>query len=227
MGPSFSPPRNCGGAIRGCWLARKTPISPQREIEVRGASNISVRPPSISDGVIEIAAASREHDSRNAQVCKGTPGAVRHISEDFREAGWRNSCRLLRGEKVSHVLIVDDSEDIRLALRMILEDADYEVKELSDGTEVLNALKTDPPVLVLLDVAMPARNGFDTLKEIIAEKQTRDIPVIMVTAKGRAEDLSRARSLGARDYINKPWEDGEVELRVGWVLKAQDLRAAS
>ncbi|MCH8223962.1 MAG: response regulator [Chloroflexi bacterium] len=132
-----------------------------------------------------------------------------------------------RGEKVSHVLIVDDSEDIRLALRMILEDADYEVKELSDGTEVLSALKTDPPVLVLLDVAMPARNGFDTLKEIIAEEQTRDIPVIMVTAKGRAEDLSRARSLGARDYINKPWEDGEVELRVGWVLKAQDLRAAS
>ncbi len=133
----------------------------------------------------------------------------------------------LGGGKMSHVLIVDDSEDIRLALRTILEDAEYEVKELSDGTEVLWALQTDPPDLVLLDVAMPVKNGFDTLKEIIADEQIRDIPVIMVTAKGRTEDLSRARALGARDYINKPWEDGEVELRVGWVMRAQELRAAS
>ena len=109
----------------------------------------------------------------------------------------------------------------------ILEDAMYEVKELSDGTEVLEALQTDPPDVVLLDIAMPVRDGFDTLKEIVTDQQTRDIPVIMVTAKGRAEDLSRARALGARDYINKPWEDGEVELRVGWVLQAQELRAAS
>ena len=128
---------------------------------------------------------------------------------------------------MSHVLIVDDSEDIPLALRTILEDAGYEIKELSDGTEVLGALQTDPPDLVLLDVAMPVKDGFETLKEIIADEQTRDIPVIMVTAKGRTEDLSRARAFGARDYINKPWEDGEVELRVGWVLQAQELRVAS
>lgn len=128
---------------------------------------------------------------------------------------------------MSHVLIVDDSEDIRLALSSILEDADYKTKELSDGTEVLRAIQTDRPDLILLDVAMPVKDGFETLKEILANDQTCDIPVIMVTAKGRAEDLSRARALGARDYINKPWEDGEVELRVGWVLQAQDLRAAS
>lgn len=128
---------------------------------------------------------------------------------------------------MSHVLVVDDSEDIRLALRSILEDADYEIKELSDGTEVLGVIQADPPDLILLDVAMPVKDGFETLREIVANRQTRDIPVIMVTAKGRTEDLSRARALGARDYISKPWEDGEVELRVGWVLQAQDLRAAS
>ncbi len=131
------------------------------------------------------------------------------------------------GGKMSHVLIVDDSEDIRLALRTILEDAKYEVKELSDGTDVLEALQTDPPDLVLLDIAMPEKDGFETLKEIVAVKRIQDIPVIMVTAKGRTEDLSKARAMGARDYINKPWEDGEVELRVGWVLQAQELRAAS
>ena len=128
---------------------------------------------------------------------------------------------------MSHVLIVDDSEDIRLALRTILEDADYEVKEVSDGADVLDAVQKDPPDIVLLDIAMPVKDGFETLKDMGLDTETSDIPVIMVTAKGRTEDLARARSLGARDYINKPWEDGEVELRVGWVLQAQDLRAAS
>ena len=95
---------------------------------------------------------------------------------------------------MSHVLIVDDSEDIRLALRTILEDAGYEIKELSDGTEVLGALQTDPPDLVLLDVAMPLKDGFETLKEIIADEQTRDIPVIMVTANFASPASARPRT---------------------------------
>ncbi len=132
-----------------------------------------------------------------------------------------------RGELMSRILVVDDSEDIRLALRTILEDADYEVVELSKGFEVLDSIRAEPPDLILLDVAMPVKDGFDTLKEIVASEEVKEIPVIMVTAKGRSEDLARARSLGARDYINKPWDDGEVELRVGWVLQAQELREAS
>ncbi len=132
-----------------------------------------------------------------------------------------------RGELMSRILVVDDSEDIRLALRTILEDSDYEVVELSDGFEVLDWIRAEPPDLILLDVAMPVKDGFDTLKEIVASEEVKEIPVIMVTAKGRSEDLARARSLGARDYINKPWDDGEVELRVGWVLQAQELREAS
>ena len=128
---------------------------------------------------------------------------------------------------MSRILVVGDSEDIRLALRTILEDSDYEVVELSDGFEVLDSIRAEPPDLILLDVAMPVKDGFDTLKEIVASEEVKEIPVIMVTAKGRSEDLARARSLGARDYINKPWDDGEVELRVGWVLQAQELREAS
>ena len=120
---------------------------------------------------------------------------------------------------MAKILIVDDSADIRLALSALLEDGGHEVSEAADGPEVMPALLDSRPDVVLLDVAMPGKDGFEVLKEITADERTREIPVIMVTAKGRPEDLTTARALGARDYISKPWADGEVELRVSWVLR--------
>ena len=121
---------------------------------------------------------------------------------------------------MARILVVDDSEDVRLALATILEDAGYEIIEALDGSQVPAMVAEHRPDLVLLDVAMPKVNGFETLRNMKADKATSDIPVLMVTAKGRPEDLSLARSLGARDFISKPWADGEVELRVGWVLES-------
>ncbi len=121
---------------------------------------------------------------------------------------------------MARILVVDDSEDVRLALATISEDAGYEIIEASDGSQVPGMVAKHHPDLVLLDVAMPKVNGFETLRNMKAQKETSDIPVLMVTAKGRPEDLSLARSLGARDFISKPWADGEVELRVGWVLES-------
>lgn len=121
---------------------------------------------------------------------------------------------------MARILVVDDSEDVRLALATILEDAGYEIIEASDGSQVPDMVAEHRPDLILLDVAMPKVNGFETLRNMKADKATSDIPVLMVTAKGRPEDLSLARSLGARDFISKPWADGEVELRVGWVLES-------
>ncbi len=121
---------------------------------------------------------------------------------------------------MARILVVDDSEDVRLALATILEDAGYEITEASDGSQVPDLIAKHHPDLVLLDVAMPKVNGFDTLRMMKADEEMSDIPVLMVTAKGRPEDLSLARSLGARDFISKPWADGEVELRVGWVLES-------
>lgn len=121
---------------------------------------------------------------------------------------------------MARILVVDDSEDVRLALTTILEDAGYEIIEASDGSQVPDLITEHKPDLVLLDVAMPRVDGFETLRNMKAKQETADIPVLMVTAKGRPEDLSLARSLGARDFISKPWADGEVELRVGWVLES-------
>ena len=128
---------------------------------------------------------------------------------------------------MANILIVDDSADIRLALSALLEDGGHQVSEAADGPEVMPALLESRPDVILLDVAMPGRDGFEVLKEITADERAYDVPVIMVTAKGRPEDLAMARALGARDFISKPWTDGEVELRVSWVLQARARATAA
>ena len=121
---------------------------------------------------------------------------------------------------MARILIVDDSTDVRLALATILEDAGHEIVEAEDGDRVFDLAIEQKPDLVLLDVAMPRVNGFDALATLKADTRTSPIPVIMVTAKGRPEDMAMARSLGAVEYITNPWADGDVELRVDWALAA-------
>ena len=103
----------------------------------------------------------------------------------------------------------------------------HDVYELSDGVEVLPWLQSNAPDMILLDVAMPIKDGFQTLSEVSSDDPYSHTQVIMVTAKGRTQDLERARALQARDYISKPWKDGELELRTGWILEAATLRKAS
>lgn len=121
---------------------------------------------------------------------------------------------------MARILVVDDSPDVRLALATILEDAGHDVVEAEDGDQVFDLAIGESPDLVLLDVMMPRVNGFDALATLKADTRTSLIPVIMVTAKGRPEDMAMARSLGAVEYITKPWADGDVELRVDWALAA-------
>lgn len=120
---------------------------------------------------------------------------------------------------MTRILIVEDNEDARLALSTILKDAGYEVVEAADGSEVVDRVLKVKPDLILLDIIMPRIDGFDVLAMLKADERTRNVPVVMVTAKGRPSDLHKARTLGAIDYINKPWADGEVELRVSWILR--------
>jgi len=120
--------------------------------------------------------------------------------------------------------VVDDSPDVRLALATILEDEGHEIIEAEDGDQVFDLAVAESPDLVLLDVMMPRVNGFDALASLKADTRTSKIPVIMVTAKGRPEDMAMARSLGAAEYITKPWADGDVELRVEWALASENGR---
>ena len=120
---------------------------------------------------------------------------------------------------MARVLVVDDEPDVRLGLVQLLEKAGHEVTQASDGAYVQSLVLLNPPDLILLDIAMSQVSGFEALAMLRADARTAAIPVIMVTAKSRPEELQQARALGAQDYINKPWAKGEVALRVEWALK--------
>ncbi len=128
---------------------------------------------------------------------------------------------------MTKILIVDDSADIRLLLSRSLKAVGYDVFQATDGSEVMAAVQSYQPDLVLLDVSMPKVDGFTALGELKNDPRTKSIPVIMITAKGHPDDLDTARNLGALDYINKPWSNGEVELRVQWAITARAQQMAA
>jgi two-component system, cell cycle response regulator len=124
------------------------------------------------------------------------------------------------------VLIVDDNHlNIRL-LKDILEDENYIVESVDSGLQVLNAVHEFKPDIILLDIMMPCMDGFEVCKELKQDPDSRNIPIIMVTAKTDGSDIKRALELGAFDYIRKPLDDMEVVARVQSALryKAQEER---
>jgi two-component system chemotaxis response regulator CheY len=108
-----------------------------------------------------------------------------------------------------------------MALQILLEGLDYEVMEAGDGEEAFGLARAFVPDVILLDVMMPKVDGFNALKSLKTDTITKNIPVIMVTARGGRNDEEIARGLGAFDYLHKPWSDGEVEMVVNWALTRQ------
>ncbi|MEX0762488.1 MAG: response regulator [Dehalococcoidia bacterium] len=129
---------------------------------------------------------------------------------------------------MSRILVVDDQDEIREALVVILEDEGHEVLEAESGHKALELSHASHPDVVLLDIAMPEMDGLETLRRLKADAVTRGIAVIMVTAQSDRHNLVTAVQLGVRDYITKPWESGEVEMCVNWALRAvQKARLAA
>jgi DNA-binding response OmpR family regulator len=114
------------------------------------------------------------------------------------------------------VLVADDDLDVRTLVRTLLERAGHEVVEAADGMECLRALYERHPELVVLDVGMPALDGWKTLERI---REVADVPVLLLTARG--EELDRVRGLraGADDYVSKPFGRQELLARVDALLR--------
>ena len=125
------------------------------------------------------------------------------------------------------VLIIDDHEDVRDALSNVLEDAGYAALAAEDGLKGLEAAVASQPDVILLDIAMPGIDGLETLRRLKASEATCLIPVVMVTANGNREFMVTAVQYGTRDYICKPWEDGEVEMVVRWALNSSKKAQAA
>jgi DNA-binding response OmpR family regulator len=129
--------------------------------------------------------------------------------------------------KTAEVLVVEDEEDVRRLVRVLLERAGHAVIEAANGLEALHSLQHSQPDLVVLDVAMPELDGWQTLERI---RDVSDVPVLMLTA--RAGELDKVRGLrsGADDYVTKPFGRQELLARVEALLRrtsgAPEVRSA-
>ena len=108
------------------------------------------------------------------------------------------------------VLIAEDEPHIVESLSFVLQRAGFSVRAVSDGAEVLPSIQSIRPDAVILDIMLPNRNGFEVLKQIKAGGAYRDIPVLMLSAKGQEQDRATARQLGADAFITKPFSNREV-----------------
>jgi len=111
------------------------------------------------------------------------------------------------------ILIVDDEPHIRLLLEQTLEDLEDEGVELltaENGEEALEAIETERPDLVFLDVMMPKMNGFDVCNAVKNELQIEKVYIIMLTAKGQEFDKQRGQQVGVDMYMTKPFDPDEV-----------------
>jgi diguanylate cyclase (GGDEF)-like protein len=122
--------------------------------------------------------------------------------------------------------VVDDSAAVRAALRETLAamPAVGEIVEAADGVEGLAALARGPVDLILSDLTMPRLDGFKFIAAVRDNPRLRDTMVIMLSARGESVDKVRGLTLGANDYVTKPFERGELQARVGVMLKLRELQ---
>lgn len=114
------------------------------------------------------------------------------------------------------IMLVDDAEDLREVLKLYLDNAGYRVIEAVNGRDALDKLERDPIDLMILDIMMPVMDGFELIKALGPD---RPFPVIFLSAKTQVQDKIKGLNLGGDDYIEKPFDPGEVLARVMAVLR--------
>lgn len=116
------------------------------------------------------------------------------------------------------ILVVDDEPNIVLSLEYLMRQAGYEVSTAADGEQALEAIKAAPPDLVLLDVMMPKHDGYEVCQLVRNHPEWRGVKIVMLTARGREVEREKGLSLGADDYITKPFATQELIEKVRQVL---------
>ena len=117
------------------------------------------------------------------------------------------------------VLVVDDEPDICALVAYHLAKAGFRVSTASTGPEALASAREEQPALVVLDLMLPGLSGYEVLSHMRADEGTRDVAVLMLTARREEEDRIRGLSLGADDYLTKPFSPQELVLRVAAILR--------
>jgi two-component system, OmpR family, alkaline phosphatase synthesis response regulator PhoP len=120
------------------------------------------------------------------------------------------------------VLIVDDEPNIVLSLQFLMKKAGFDVRTARDGEEALAEIARSAPDLVLLDVMMPKRDGFDVCQTVRANPAWQSIRIVLLTAKGRDVEREKGLALGADDYVTKPFSTRDVLERIEKLVPPSD-----
>ena len=112
------------------------------------------------------------------------------------------------------VLLIEDEPNIIEAISFILSRDGFTVHTHEDGATAMTKVRAQRPDMIILDVMLPGRSGFDILRDLRSETATRTLPVLMLTARGQAKDRALAAQLGADAYMTKPFSNAEICARV-------------
>ncbi|MGE0352675.1 MAG: response regulator [Gemmatimonadales bacterium] len=125
------------------------------------------------------------------------------------------------------ILVVDDEPDITALVAYHLAKVGYRVSTAANGPEALKAAQEERPDIVILDVMLPGVSGYDVLADLRRREDTRDVGVILLTARREEPDRIRGLSLGADDYLTKPFSPQELTLRVNALVRRLSAPAVS
>ena len=116
------------------------------------------------------------------------------------------------------ILVAEDQQHIRALIEYKLKNSGFNVVAVEDGVAALSKAKEIKPRMILLDVMMPLMTGFEVLSALKQDPSTKHIPVLLVTAQSKEEEVLKGLELGAEDYITKPFSPNELAARVKKVL---------
>ena len=115
---------------------------------------------------------------------------------------------------MARILIVDDSPSQLMGIRRIVEKLGHDALTAEDGAAGVDAAKREIPDLILMDVVMPRKNGFEALRELRTHDTTRETPVILVTTRGEPTNVEEGYAAGCSDFVTKPIEPEELLTKV-------------
>lgn len=124
-----------------------------------------------------------------------------------------------KGNEPYTVLVIEDDETIRRGMNRILEDEGYQVISAADGTQLTKVLDNSPIDLILLDIGLPWVNGYELAELMKAHKDLKFIPLIFVSGRTSEADIKKAFSVGADDYIKKPFDVEQLKKTVKTLIK--------
>ena len=117
------------------------------------------------------------------------------------------------------VLIADDEQNIVISLEFLMKREGFEVVVANDGEEAIRRIRADQPDLVLLDVKMPKKSGFEVCQEVKSDPALGGVRILMLTAKGRDTEVAKGLALGADAYMTKPFSTRELVDKVRSMLE--------